>query len=78
MRPSDFTPCTEAAEQTGERDDNVTSTKIKTSANAYYESESTSGWPTDLPSVTFCDLTIALAQAVGMPGSGGGDSLLGG
>src|SRR5579875_464681 len=38
----------------------------------------TSGWPTDLPSVTFGDLSIALAQAVGMPGSAGGDSLLGG
>jgi hypothetical protein len=44
----------------------------------HYESNSISGWPADLPSVTFGDLSIALAQAVGMPGSGGGDSLLGG
>ena len=32
----------------------------------------------DLPSVTFGDLTIALAQACGIPCSGGGNSLLGG
>src|SRR5246127_2384892 len=51
---------------------------MRTSAKAYYESESTSGCPADLSSVTVCDLPIALAQAVRMPGSGGGDSLLGG
>src|ERR1700757_5373983 len=51
---------------------------MRTSAKAYYESESTLGRPPDLPSVMFCDLPIALAQAVRMPGSGGGDSLLGG
>jgi hypothetical protein len=44
----------------------------------HHESDSTSSWPADLPAITVCDLSIALAQAVGMPGSGGGNSLLGG
>jgi hypothetical protein len=39
---------------------------------------SSSAWPADLPSVTVGDLSIALAQAVGIPGSGCGDRLLGG
>jgi hypothetical protein len=78
MRPSDFTPRTEAAEQTGERDDNVTSTNKNFSQGQHYESESTLRWPADLPSVTICDLPIPLAQAVGRPASGRGDSLLGG